>query len=148
MILLPSYLIFWSPTVWSKHAEWIPHTSQHCSPDNDTSIDRWNILDLLHIHLTSAKLIIHISESSASTYWIMYNSLNIPSCPRSLPLNTWHYFCHEQLSSCLSIYRTWLFVSVGNLNTSTKPSMMTSLSFCYCTLHALALTFEHSKDSL
>lgn len=66
--------------------------------------DRWNTLDLICIHLTSAKFIVHISESSASTYRLMYHSLNRPSCPRSLLLNTWGYFCHKQLHFCLFNY--------------------------------------------
>lgn len=49
------------------------------------------------------QIIIHISESFASTYQITCNSSNIPSCPKSLPLNTWHYFWQkQQLYFCFS----------------------------------------------
>lgn len=88
-------------------------------------VDGWTSLELIRIHSTSTKFIIHISDSFASTYQIMCNSSNIPSCPKFLPLNTWHYSDRNNSSVSVSlIYRSWLFVSVGNLSTSTRPSMI------------------------
>lgn len=118
MILFSRYL-----KICSKHAGWISHISQYCF--RQYYVDGWTSLELIRIHSTSTKFIIHISDSFASTYQIMCNSSNIPSCPKSLPLNTWHYSDRNNSSVSVSlIYRSWLFVSVGNLSTSTRPSMI------------------------
>lgn len=86
------------------------------------NFNTWNSLDLVGIHSSSAKCIIQIIDSFASTYQ-MYNSSNTPSCCKSLFSPT-----HAIRSTWNSLISVYLSITAGSLclclHTSTKPSVI------------------------
>lgn len=123
--------------------------------------NRWSHIDLIGIHSSLTRFIIQVDESFVSTCRTMYNSSNIASCPKSLPFDMRHCLCLKQFYRAiietalflfiyvlyiLSMYNSWLFVSIDNFNISTFNKI--PVSFCCCPVGGFSVAREHPKDSL
>lgn len=110
------------------------------------NFNTWNSLDLVGIHSSSAKCIIQIIDSFASTYQPMYNSSNTPSCCKSLSLQHMPFF--STWNSLISVY---LSITAGSL---CLPSHLhqafcdTPASFWWCIMNGFAVACKHAKNSL